>query len=127
LLSVALALVLATLATAVSALALQRARRSANESLDRDPLEQRLAEKERRLVFGLARRNTLAMGRASLFGGTGLGVWVLTGGSTYYPQAGAAFGLGLLGWALCGEFHRRIGSLADSVSKSRRRQGVDQS
>lgn len=125
--SVALALVLAALSIAVSARALGQARQASLGSSEDDPLEARLAEKERRLVLGLARRNTLAMGRASLFGGTSFGVWGLTGGSTHYPQAGVAFGLGLLGWAACGELHRRIGYLADSVSKRRRRQGVDQS
>ena len=124
--SVALALALAALSIAVSIRALLRARQAASSSVDDDPFEQRLAVKERRLVVGLARRSASAMGRASLFGGTGLGVWALTGGSTHYPQAGSAFGLGLVGWAVCGELQRRIGSLADSVSKRGRRQGVDQ-
>ena len=92
-----------------------------------DPLEQRLAEKEQNLVLGLGKRSTLALGRASLFGGTGLGVWGLTGGSAHYLEAGAAFGFGLVGWATCGEAHRRIGSLADLRRKPKRRQGVDQS
>jgi len=94
---------------------------------ENDELEQRLAEKERRLVLGLGRRNVLALGRASLFGGTGLGVWGLTGGSAHYLEAGAAFGLGLVGWAGCGEAHRRIGSMADGRLGTKRRQGVDQS
>jgi hypothetical protein len=92
-----------------------------------DPLEQRLAEKEQNLVVGLGKRSVLALGRASLFGGTGLGVWGLTGGSAHYLEAAAAFGLGLVGWATCGEAHRRIGSLADARRKPKRRQGVDQS
>jgi hypothetical protein len=78
-----------------------------------DPLEQRLAEKEQSLVLGLGKRSVLALGRASLFGGTGLGVWGLTGGSAHYLEAGGAFGLGLVGWATCGEAQRRIGSLAE--------------
>ena len=92
-----------------------------------DPLEQRLAEKEQHLVLGLGKRSVLALGRASLFAGTGLGVWGLTGGSAHYLEAGVAFGFGLVGWATCGEAHRRIGSLADSRRKPKRRQGVDQS
>ncbi len=95
--------------------------------VDDDPLEQRLADKERRLVLGLGKRSVLALGRASLFGGTGLGVWALTGGSAHYLDAGGSFGLGLISWAVCGEAQRRIGSLADRLRKSPSRQGVDQS
>jgi len=97
------------------------------QSAETDAFERRLAEKERRLVLSLARRSVLGLGRASLFAGTGLGVWALTGGSAHYLDAGGAFGLGLVSWAGCGEAHRRIGSLADSLRSSRLRQGVDQS
>jgi hypothetical protein len=96
-------------------------------AVDPDPFEQRLADKELRLVLGLGRRSVLGVGRAALFGGTGLGVWALTGGSTHYLEAAVAFGLGFASWAGCGEAHRRIGSLAESVRVSPRRQGVDPS
>ncbi len=128
---VALAGTLAALAFAFSLRTLLQTRAAAGAVLDEDPLEQRLAEKERRLRLGLGRRTVLALGRASLFAGTGLGVWGLTSGSGYYVSAGAAFGLGMVGWAACGEVHRRIGFLADSRSPRRavreRRQGVDPS
>jgi len=78
-------------------------------------------------VLGLGKRSVLALGRASLFGGTGLGIWALTGGSAHYPDAGLSFGLGLVSWAGCGEAQRRIGSLADVLRKSASRQGVDPS
>src|SRR6185503_14226862 len=103
---VALAAVLCVLSLAVSVRTLARCHAVLrSQAAEEDELEQRLAEKERRLVLGLGRRNVLALGRASLFGGTGLGVWGLTGGSTHYLEAGAAFGLGLVGWAGCGEAH----------------------
>jgi hypothetical protein len=99
----------------------------ARQSVEADAFEQRLAEKERRLVLSLARRSVLGLGRATLFAGTGLGVWALTGGSTHYLEGGVAFGLGLVSWAGCGEAYRRIGSMADSLRSSRLRQGVDRS
>ena len=105
----------------------RRASRSLATLAEDDPLEQRLAEKELRLVIGLGKRSVLALGRASLFGGTGLGVWALTGGSAHYLDAGLCFGLGFVSWAACGEAQRRIGSLADSLRKSPSRQGVDPS
>jgi len=105
----------------------RKAARALDTLSEEDPLEQRLADKELRLVIGLGRRGVLALGRASLFGGTGLGVWALTGGSAHYLDAGLSFGLGLLSWAGCGEAQRRIGSLADAIRKSSRRQGVDPS
>lgn len=86
-----------------------------------DELEKRLAEKEQALAFGLGLRNVKALGRAALFGGTGCAVWELTGGSTHYLMAGSAFGLGLVGWAGCGELERRIGSLAGSRRAFRKR------
>ena len=105
----------------------RRAARALAALIEDDPLEQRLADKELRLVIGLGKRSVLALGRASLFGGTGLGVWALTGGSAHYLEAGASFGLGLLSWAACGEAQRRIGSVADGLRKYSSRQGVDQS
>jgi hypothetical protein len=107
--------------------ACRRAQRAFRSSVEADAFEQRLAEKELRLVLGLGRRSVLAIGRASLFGGTGLGVWALTGGSAHYLEATVAFGLGLASWAGCGEAQRRIGSLADSLRAMPRRQGVDRS
>ena len=104
-----------------------RAWRSLSSLVQDDPLERRLAEKELRLLIGLGRRSVLALGRASLFGGTGLGVWALTGGSAHYLEAAASFALGLVSWAGCGEAQRRIGSLADGLRPSKRRQGVDPS
>jgi hypothetical protein len=97
------------------------------QQVEADPFEQRLADKERRLVLSLARRSVLGVGRASLFAGTGLGVWALTGGSAHYLEAGVAFGLGFVSWAGCGEAQRRIGSLADAARVPRQRQGVDRS
>jgi hypothetical protein len=124
-----LAAALSVLALGFAFRTLAACRRAQRElrAVDSDPFEQRLAEKELRLVLGLGRRSVLGVGRASLFGGTGLGVWALTGGSTHYLQAAVAFGLGFASWAGCGEAHRRIGSLADSRRQSSRRQGVDQS
>jgi hypothetical protein len=104
----------------------QRAAASIGKLID-DPFEQRLADKELRLMIGLGRRSVRALGRASLFGGTGLGVWALTGGSAHYLEAGLSFGLGMLSWAGCGEAERRIGSLADGLRKPASRQGVDPS
>jgi hypothetical protein len=98
---------------AVRALLQCRRRREVTQN-ESDELELKLAAKEQKLELGLARRNVEALGRAALFGGTGCAVWELTGGSAHYLQAGAAFGLGLFGWAGCGELQRRIGSLADS-------------
>jgi hypothetical protein len=98
---------------------------------EEDELEQKLAERLLRLEHGLARRSVLVLGRAALFGGTGCGVWELTGGSTHYLDAAIAFGLGLVGWMSTGEVYRRVGLLADmerALAASRRaRQGVDQS
>lgn len=98
--------------------------------LDDDPLERRLAEKEVTLELAGSRQTAKVLARVALFGGTGLAVWELTGGSTHYGQAAGVFGAGFIGWALTGELERRIGSLADSwrsaTERFRRRQGVDQ-
>jgi hypothetical protein len=125
-----LALALAACCVAYAFSTLVRCRRAAAAfaaSKEDDPFEQRLAEKELRLVVSLGRRSVLALGRAALFGGTGLGVWALTGGSAHYLDAGVAFGLGFVSWACLGELQRRIGSLADLPRRSSSRQGVDQS
>jgi hypothetical protein len=79
---------------------------------EEDELEQRLAEKSLALELELGRRVVRALARATLFGGTGLAVWELTGGSDHYPQAGVAFILGFVGWAGASEVERRVGSLA---------------
>jgi hypothetical protein len=102
-----------------------------------DALEQRLAERELNLELNLGGRTVTALGRASLFGGTGLAIWFYaTGGFAADPkQAFASFAFGLMGWGGCREIQRKIGSLADSWraetnrrGKARdRRQGVDQS
>jgi hypothetical protein len=81
---------------------------------EEDELELRLAEKELVLELALGRRAVRALGRATLFGGTGFAVWELTGGSSHYPGAGVAFILGFVGWAGAGEVERRIGLLADA-------------
>jgi hypothetical protein len=106
-----LAGLLSSLVIAYSVSALVRCRRQFASPSDADELELRLAEKEQKLALQLARRNVEALGRAALFGGTGCAVWELTGGSAHYLRAGVAFGLGFVGWAACGEVHRRIGSL----------------
>ena len=98
--------------------ACRRAASALEKPTEDDPFERRLAEKDLRLQIGLGKRSALALGRASLFGGTGLGVWGLTGGSAHYLDAGVAFGLGMVSWAVCGEAQRRIGSLADGLRKS---------
>lgn len=97
-----------------------------------DPLELRLAERELNLELNLAGRTVKALGRSSLFAGTGLAIWFYATG-TFTKQPLLAFGsfaFGLLGWGGCREFYRRIGSLADSwrarTNRERRRQGVDQ-
>ena len=100
-----------------------------------DELERDLLARERNLQLGLAKRNARALGRAALFGGTGLSFLALTGGGEYdllhLLPAFLAFGAGMLGWAGCGEIHRRIGSSADAWrlqnNRRARRQGVDQS
>lgn len=97
-----------------------------------DPLEQRLAERELNLELNLAGRVVTALGRASLFGGTGLAIWsYATGAFATEPRTTfAAFAFGLVGWGGCREFQRKIGSLADSwraeANRRHRRQGVDQ-
>jgi hypothetical protein len=96
-----------------------------------DPLEERLAERELNLELNLAGRTVKALGRASLFGGTGLAIWfVATGALTSESRvAYQSFAFGLVGWGGCGEFQRRIGSLADAwraaINLRRQRQGVD--
>ena len=98
-----------------------------------DPLERRLGERELNAELNGAGRTVKALGRAALFGGTGLAVWAAASGawSTHPIALWRAFGLGLVGWGGCREFHRRIGSLAESwrekKNRERRRQGVDQS
>lgn len=101
--------------------------------LANDQLELRLAERELNLELNLAGRTVKALGRVSLFGGTGLAIWFYATGA-FKEQPLLAFGsfaLGLVGWGGCREFLRRIGSLADSwraeTKRRRRRQGVDQS
>ncbi|HVY27665.1 MAG TPA: hypothetical protein VHB79_14020 [Polyangiaceae bacterium] len=101
--------------------------------LEDDPLELRLAERELNLELNLAGRIVKGLGRTSLFGGTGLAIWSYATGAfaTQPVLTFASFALGLAGWGGCREFHRRIGSLADSwrseTNRRRRRQGVDQS
>lgn len=102
-----------------------------------DALEQRLAERELNLQLNLAGRMVTALGRASLFAGTGLAIWFYATGSfaTDPKQAFASFACGLIGWGGCREIQRKIGSLADSwrahtnskMNQRARRQGVDQS
>lgn len=79
--------------------------------LEHDELERRLSEKALALELGLGRRSLRALARATLFAGTGLAVWELTGGSARYLQAGGCFLLGFVGWAAVGEVERRFGSL----------------
>lgn len=122
-LTLLLAGALAAMSLAFSLHTLARCRaanRAFSQFSDDDPFERRLADKELRFEMGLGRRNVLALGRASLFGGTGLGVWGLTGGSAHYLEAGVAFGLGLVAWAGCGEAHRRVGSLAGDLRRRAR-------
>jgi len=98
-----------------------------------DPFEERLAERELNLELNLARRNVQALGRAALFGGTGLAFWGLASGELLsHPIAlWRSFGLGLVGWGGCRQLRYQIGSLADSwrasVNRKRRLQGVDPS
>jgi hypothetical protein len=110
----------------------RRCVRSLHEALvDDDELERRLGARQTQLEHVLARRQSLTAGRASLFTGTGCGVWALTGGSAHYLEAALAFCAGLVGWMASGEVYRRIGSPADLAAKlrgraARRLQGVDQ-
>ena len=117
---------LSTVALAVSLRTLARCRAVAREAHSAaagdDELEQRLAEREQALVLRLGARNVLALGRTALFGGTGCGVWELTGGSSHYLSAIVTFGMGLVGWAGCGELQRRVGSLAGSARALRKRE-----
>jgi hypothetical protein len=113
-----LACVLVMLSLAYSFRVLLRCRELSRAIVNEDDeLEQRLAEKELELELELGRRLVRALARATLFGGTGLAVWELTGGSSHYPQAGVAFVLGFVGWAGASEVERRIGSLAGARIK----------
>jgi hypothetical protein len=100
--------------------------------VDADPVEQRLAEADFNLELNLALRNVKALGRAALFGGASLAFWAVASGELVLSPVAMwrSFGAGLLGWGVCREFHRRIGSLAESwraaTNQRRRRQGVDQ-
>lgn len=98
--------------------------------LDDDELERRLGARQLQLEHALARRQVLTAGRATLFAGTGCGVWALTGGSAHYLEGALAFAAGMVGWMATGEVYRRIGSPADLAIKLRQRssirQGVDQ-
>ena len=100
---------------------------------DPDPLEESLAERELNLELNLARRNVQALGRAALFGGTGLAFWGLASGELVtHPMAlYRSFGLGVVGWGGCRHLRQQIGSLADSwrasINRKRRLQGVDPS
>jgi len=89
-----------------------------------DELERELLARERSLQLGLAKRNVQALGRAALFGGTGLSFLAFTGGGvdglTALAPAGLAFAAGMVGWAGCAEIHRRVGSLADAWRARRR-------
>jgi hypothetical protein len=99
---------------------------------EEDALELRLAEKELNLELSLAARTVKALGRAALFGGTGLAIASIASGAyrTEPRAALGAFALGLVGWGGCRELERRIGLLADSwrseTNQRRKRQGVDQ-
>jgi hypothetical protein len=112
--------------------ALRRCASIPDDELDpSDGLELQILQRERNLHLNLAGRNVQVLGRVALFGGTGLGIATLTGGRQYDMAAGAAFFSGVLGWTICAEFRRRIGSLAESwrvaTNRKRRRQGVDPS
>jgi hypothetical protein len=114
-----LASVLVALSLAYSFRVLLRCRALSRATLnEQDELELRLAEKALKLELELGRRVVRALARATLFGGTGLAVWELTGGSSHYPQAGVAFILGFVGWAGNTEVERRIGSLADARKRT---------
>lgn len=101
-----------------------------------DELEQRLLDQELNLELNLASRTVKTLGRAALFGGTGLALWsYATGEFSVRPvPAAASFACGLLGWGGCKELERRVGSLAESwriranerARRTRRIQGVDQ-
>jgi hypothetical protein len=127
------AVVLSALCLLVSLNAFRRCRALPLDpaALEDDPLERRLAEREVTLELSGSRRSVQVLGRSALFGGTGLAVLELTGGSTHYGWAAGVFVVGLVGWMVCGELERRIGSLAESwrsvTERVRRRQGVDQS
>jgi hypothetical protein len=103
-----------------------------HDAAQEEPLEQRLAERELNLELNLATRTVKALGRASLFAGTGLAIWFVANGSFRSEPRFAyqSFAFGLVGWGGCREFQRRIGSLADAwrsaMNRKRRRQGVDQ-
>jgi hypothetical protein len=104
-----LAGVLAALSLGYSLRELVRCRALVETTIaEQDELEKRLAEKELALKLGLARRVVRALARVTLFSGTGLAVWELTGGSTHYPNAAIAFVVGFAGWAGCGEVERRL-------------------
>ena len=107
-------------ACAVSALSvaycfrvLQRCKALSRVALtEQDPLELELAQKALSLQLALGLRSVRTLARATLFSGTGLAVWELTGGSAHYPQAAVCFVLGFAGWAGCAEVERRVGPLA---------------
>jgi hypothetical protein len=116
-LTLVLAGALVALSLAYCLRVLQRCRELSRATLtEEDELELRLAERALTLELGLGRRTVRALGRATLFAGTGFAVWELTSGSSHYLPAGVAFILGFVGWAGAGEVERRIGSLADARS-----------
>jgi hypothetical protein len=104
--------VLAALSLGYSLRVLVRCRALSETTItEQDELEKRLAEKALALQLGLGRRMVRALARATLFSGTGLAVWELTGGSSHYPQAAIGFVVGFAGWAGCGEVERRLPKL----------------
>jgi hypothetical protein len=118
-LTVVLAGALVALSLAYCLRVLGRCRRLSRTTLtEEDELELRLAQKALSLELGLGRRSVRALGRATLFAGTGFAVWELTSGTSHYLPAAVAFILGFVGWAGAGEVERRIGSLADARSQS---------
>lgn len=116
------AVALATLCLVASfrrLLHLRQLSRAAREP-EPDDLERRLQAREKALFLTLSRRNVRAFSRVALAGGTGFGVWELTGGAAQLPFAVAAFVAGAAGWGGCQEVFRRIGSLADIPPSTRR-------
>jgi hypothetical protein len=117
LLTVAAAVALSALCLAASLSRLRGVARLAAEAPDNDELERRLQAKESALFVSLSRRNVRAFSRVALAGGTGFGVFELTGGGSQLPWAVSCFVAGVVGWGGCQEVWRRLGSKAGSQRK----------
>jgi hypothetical protein len=90
-----------------------------------DAVEQQLEARRAALMAGLARRSTQVYARIALASGTGLAVWELASGPTRVWGASAVFACGAMGWIVCAELARRIGSPAGIARRRTRESGPE--